>query len=177
MSITVVDSKKIYSNEHASVLVDKLSVSNFEWEQVYIEKPYMDGVGVLPMDDDGVYLVSQYRHPVKKNLWQVIMGTLDAGESSNDAVLRELREEGGIISANLSQVGTIYAEPGICSQKTTIYIANDLSFGDSDLDKTEIRFKFKHFTFEEVGSMLLRREIVCGFTLSTFFLCRKKISL
>lgn len=176
MNITIVDSKKIYSNDHASVIVDKLSVSNFEWEQVYIEKPYMDGVGVLPVDDKGVYLVSQYRHPIKKNIWQVIMGTLDEGESSNDAALRELREEGGITGANLSMVGTLYAEPGICSQKTTIYIASDLFFGDPEFDKIEINLKIKHFTFEEVGSMLLRNEIVCGFTLSTFFLCRKKIS-
>lgn len=175
MSITIVDSKKIYSNDHASVIVDKLSVSNYEWEQVYIEKPYMDGVGVLPVDDKGIYLVSQYRHPIKKDLWQIIMGTLDAGESSNDAALRELREEGGITGANLSQVGTMYAEPGISSQKTTIFIAKNLFFGDSDFDKTEINLKIKHFTFEEVGSMLLRNEIVCGFTLSTFFLCRKMI--
>lgn len=177
MRLKVVNSRSIYGNPHAIVRVDTLAKNDLEWEQVFIEKPYLDGVAVLPVDDKGIYLLNQYRHPIKRAIWQTIMGTLDQDETPVMAALRELREEGGIVRANLSQVGTIYAEPGICSQKTTIYLATNLVFGQTDPDQTEIDIKLKHFLFQEMDEMLQNGEIVCGFTLSTFFLLRNKLIL
>src|SRR5262245_38459687 len=51
-------------------------------------------VVVLPMQDaDHVVLVRQYRHSVRRYLWELPAGGLNEGESAESAAARECEEE------------------------------------------------------------------------------------
>src|SRR5688572_28081968 len=55
-------------------------------------------VGIVALDDDrNVVMVHQYRHPVKRRLWELPAGLLDMGdEPAHETAARELMEEAGL---------------------------------------------------------------------------------
>lgn len=80
-------------------------------------EPVPDGMfhlvcGVLVRHTDGTYLLMQ-RDPRKINggMWEATAGgSALAGETPAECAIRELREETGIISENLVEVGTVTDE-------------------------------------------------------------------
>lgn len=89
---------------------------------------HRDAVAVLALDDaDRVLLLSQYRHPVGKVLWELPAGLLDVpGESGLEAAARELGEEADLRADRWSQLAEFYATPGSSSQLITVYLARGL---------------------------------------------------
>src|SRR5690348_12345731 len=53
-------------------------------------------VVVLPVLPDGrILLIEQYRHATRQNLWELVAGRMDPGETPKEAAARELIEETG----------------------------------------------------------------------------------
>lgn len=176
----VVSSKSIYKNKYTEVKVDRLRRNNFNWEQVYFVKPNKYGVGVLPVDNTGIYLVYQYRHASKTFLWQLPMGMIDEGKTEIETAKHELLEEAGIQAKKFTRIGSLIAEPGVIYQEEIIYVAEHLIIGKNQPEKNEVGMKVKHFTYKELGQMVQNGKLKCGFTLgglmllnNTFFKSQK----
>ncbi len=176
-TLKIINSEKIYHNKHADVIVDTLAFKGKQWEQVYIQKPFKDAVGILPIDEKGIYLVKQYRHPIGEDLWQIIMGSLEKNYSPLQTAQIELKEEAGIYADNLSVIGEIFADPGISSQKTTIFLAEGLHFTTPTPSFTEMNIELKHFTYNQINDMIKNNDISCGYTLSALLLTHKHTKL
>ena len=72
-----------------------------------------DYVAVLAVTPDGlIALVRQYRPCVEDFTWEFPAGTLDAGETAEDAARRELFEETGLQAASLLNLGCFYPDTG-----------------------------------------------------------------
>jgi 8-oxo-dGTP pyrophosphatase MutT (NUDIX family) len=86
-------------------------------------------VAVLVFNDVGeIALVHQYRHPMGEKLWEIPAGTLDVeGEEPLEAAQRELLEEIGYTAAKWAELVKIAASPGFTDERTTIYLASDLT--------------------------------------------------
>ena len=166
-------SKSIYKNKYTEVLVDTLKLDGHEWEHVYLIKPNKKGVGVIPLDAEGIYLVNQYRHPIRSFLWQLPMGMIDIGMSEEETVRQELLEEAGFKAKHLTRIGSFFAEPGVIDQEQVVYVAEKLKAVEQKPEETEVGMKVKHFTFAEINSMILNGELQCGFTLSSLLLFNK----
>src|SRR5579883_2605726 len=68
---------------------------------------------VVAVDGDGsIVLVRQYRHPTGETLLETPAGSLDPGESPEQAVNRELAEETGFRAREVIPIGTFYLAPG-----------------------------------------------------------------
>ncbi|MBO7302720.1 MAG: NUDIX hydrolase [Clostridia bacterium] len=124
-------------------------------------------VCVIPITSEGeVICVRQYRYAIGKPLIEIPAGKLDSiDENPDDAVRRELREETGAISGKLTFLGLYYGSPALLSEKIYMYLAEDLSFGDTDLDVDEFLEVVK-IPLPTLVDMVLSGEIEDGKTQS-----------
>lgn len=86
-------------------------------------------VAVMVEDaEQRIYLVRQYRHPVRRELWEPPAGLLDvANEDPLVAAKRELAEEADLTAANWHVLADLYTSPGGSSEAIRIYAASDVA--------------------------------------------------
>jgi ADP-ribose pyrophosphatase len=84
-------------------------------------------VAIVALDDaDNILLVRQFRKPVEKELLEIPAGGIDPGETPEDAVRREMREETGFLPRKVAKLGGFYSSPGFCTEYLHLYLAGDL---------------------------------------------------
>jgi len=84
-------------------------------------------VAIVALDDaDNILLVKQFRKPVEKELLEIPAGGIDPGETPEDAVRREMREETGFLPRKVAKLGGFYSSPGFCTEYLHLYLAGDL---------------------------------------------------
>lgn len=85
-------------------------------------------VAVVAVDESGrVVLIEQYRHPLRRRLWEIPAGLMDVvGEPPLAAAQRELVEEAGLEAENWSVLVDLAPSPGFCNEAIRIYLATGL---------------------------------------------------
>ena len=121
-------------------------------------------VVIVPVEDDGrLVLVKQYRAALDRDLWEFPAGSLDAGESPDDAARRECEEEIGRAPERVERLGAWFATPGYCDEEMIFYRVSGLRVPPPDSphhpDEDE-NITASAFSMAEVRAMLRRGEIV-----------------
>jgi ADP-ribose pyrophosphatase len=73
-----------------------------------------------------VILIRQYRHAVKRWLWEIPAGLRHLQEPPRKAAARELREETGYGARYWRLLGSFLSSPGFCEESIRIYLAQAL---------------------------------------------------
>ena len=86
---------------------------------------------VIPVLDDDVLMVRQYRTPVAQVVLELPAGTLDrmpdgSVEDPDDAAPRELAEETGYRARTWRSLGRFWSAPGFTEEQMHLYLATDL---------------------------------------------------
>ncbi|MFH7598511.1 NUDIX hydrolase [Streptomyces racemochromogenes] len=91
-------------------------------------------VCVLALDGEGrVLVINQYRHPVRRRLWELPAGLLDVpGENPLHAAQRELYEEAHVKAGEWRVLTDFYASPGGSDEAVRIFLARDVSDADGE---------------------------------------------
>jgi 8-oxo-dGDP phosphatase len=91
-------------------------------------------VGVVALDDEGRMLtLRQYRHPVRRLLWELPAGLLDKpGEHPLEAAKRELYEEAHLQAAEWRVLVDYFNSAGTADEATRIYVARGVSAADGE---------------------------------------------
>lgn len=117
------------------------------------------GVCILALDEaQNALLVSQFRSPYKKVLRELPAGKLEHGEDPAQAALRELREETGAVPGRFTSLGELYPSPGYCGEIIRLYLAQDLTFTDTDPDEDEF-LSLERVPFSTLVEEILRGDI------------------
>ena len=96
------------------------------------------GVVILPVDGEGnVTLVRQFRYAHNKVLLEAVAGKLERGEEPYPAAKRELKEETGLSAGKWTFLGAIETSPGFLTEVLYLYLAQELTEGETDLDEGE----------------------------------------
>ncbi|MCK6554402.1 NUDIX hydrolase [Candidatus Binatia bacterium] len=94
---------------------------------------------VVALDAAGhVTLLHQFRHAAGGFIWEIPAGKLDDGEPPLDCAARELREEAGLVAADLVLLGSIVTAPGFCDERIHLFLARDLSPAEQELEADEV---------------------------------------
>ncbi len=115
------------------------TVDSFEFEREYIVHP--GAVTVVPVDDHSItYALWQFRAPLGKEIFEVCAGKRDVdGEPPHVTAARELQEELGFTASQIIHIGSFFNSPGICDEKTEIYLALGLQKTDTSPQSPEER--------------------------------------
>lgn len=128
------------------------------------------GAAVLPILADGrVLLIRQYRAPLGGMLWEIPAGRLDAGETPEACVRRELQEEAGYRAGRLERLGAMLTAPGFCDEMVHLYLATELETVPRAPEEDEY-IEPVPLSLAEAMTMLRRGEIVDGKTQLALFL-------
>ena len=115
------------------------------------------GVCVLALDGENqALLVRQFRYPYMQELRELPAGKREYGEDPREAAVRELREETGAVAGKFQSLGELYPSPGYCGEIIRMYLAQDLRFGETDLDEDEF------LTLERIPFSQLVQEVMDG---------------
>jgi ADP-ribose pyrophosphatase len=165
--IKTLRSETRYTGRVFSLIVDEVEYASGN-HAVREVAAHPGGAAVVPLFDDGtVMLVHQYRYPVKKELFELPAGKLDAGEDPKLCAARELEEETGYIAGSLKKLTEIYTSPGFCNEQLHIYLATGLTKSSSgqQLEEGELDLTIHRVPLEQVVAMIEQGEIVDGKTI------------
>ncbi len=128
--------REIYRGRILRVREDTVRLPNGrEGKREVAEHP--GGVGILALDGDDVLLVRQYRYVFSRVLTEIPAGKRESGEAPFVTAQRELLEEIGASAGKWTELGTLIASPGCYGEVLYLYMAQELTFGETHLDEDE----------------------------------------
>lgn len=120
-------------------------------------------VAILALNDRRqILMIRQYRHPVRKYLWEIPAGLLDVpGETLEAAAKRELIEETSHDATALEHLISFHPSPGGNSETITVFLATGVQPISSDYEATgeESDMQVRWIDFDEALKSVLASEI------------------
>lgn len=153
-----VSSEKVFEGRIIKVKVDKVEMPDGSTStRELVEHP--GGVGIVAVtDNDEIILVKQYRKPLDKVIYEIPAGKLDPGEHHRTCGIRELEEETGLSANVFEYMGFIYPSPGFTDEVTHVYLAKELTQGETHPDDDEF-LDVEKVPFERALKMVIDGEI------------------
>ena len=114
-------------------------------------------IPILP--DSRVLMERQYRYAHGRVMLEIPAGKLNTkDEPPLEAAKRELREETGATADKYTYLGSIAPSPALLDEVIHIYMAEGLSFGESQLDDGEF-LDVVYYTLDQLFEMVMNGEI------------------
>ncbi|MDR2770785.1 MAG: NUDIX hydrolase [Clostridiales Family XIII bacterium] len=118
------------------------------------------GVAVAALTSDGrMPMVRQFRKSAEAAMLEVPAGKTEQGETDLCAVAaRELKEETGYTAGRLEYLMAFYTSIGYSTEKLHLYLATDLTPGETDFDENEAIDNYA-YSPDELLEMIANGEI------------------
>ena len=142
--VRTLSSREVYRNPWIRVREDAVRLADGS-TGVYgvIEKPHF--ALVLPHEDDGFWLVEQFRHPLGRRVWEFPQGTL-------------------------RRLGHLDLAPGMSTQEFDVWLATDLVQGPVDREPTEADMVHAFVPEERLRVMVAEGRFTDGPSLAAYSL-------
>ena len=172
MSIRVLSSREVYRNKWLRVREDQVERSNGA-RGIYgvVEKD--DCAIVLPIEGNTIYLIEQFRYTVLERCLELPQGGWEtAGVNPEELARGELREETGLVAANMTYLGAIWIAYGFTHQKQYVFLATGLVPSNAHPDPEEHDLVLRTASIAEFEEMLLNGTIRDASTVAAWGLYR-----
>ena len=161
---TTIHQGKVFELIRENVTLENGTTTDVE----FIEHP--GATAVIPfLDDKRIVLLKQYRHALKKTIWEVPAGTRDPREEIISCAKRELIEETGYSAGQWHRLGEITPVPGYSNERIHIFLATGLQPAEQHLDEDEI-IKVQEVEFKDAMDMIGKGEIQDAKSIAGLFL-------
>ncbi len=129
--------RRVYDGKVVNLRVDTVGGNGGKPHEVeVVEHAQAVAVIVRPRPDQ-LLLVRQYRHPLRREHWEVVAGGMNPGESPEDAAVRELREETGYRARRVERLWSAYTAPGFCEELIHFCVVEGYEIGVPEPDDDE----------------------------------------
>ena len=116
-------------------------------------------IGIIPLDEDNnTWLVGQYRYGPDCYSWEIPMGGGALDIDPLESAKRELKEETGLIAKNWQELMKLHTSNSVTDERGIVYIARDLSQGETAFEETE-ELLIKKLPLDEAVERVLSGEI------------------
>jgi 8-oxo-dGTP pyrophosphatase MutT (NUDIX family) len=135
-----------------------------EFKAVVLESPdWVDVVALTPQKK--IVVVCQYRFGIGRNTVEIPAGIIEPGETHDQAVKRELREETGYTAKSWKYLGWVETNPAFMNNICHQWLALDaVKTSEVDLDLSE-NIVIDEYTIDEVCKAIKLERMRNSFTL------------
>ncbi len=170
----IVNSKIIHSTPWIEIIEDKCLSDTKDLTYTYSRRVDEGPLIIAEDKDQNLWLVRQYRHPIKKIIWQFPAEGKYKDESWEQAARRGLEEELQFKAEKWFDLGQFYVDPGGLDQKYHAFLASGLTktqssnfhHDDEEVENLEVQ----SFSREEIDDLIKTGELCDNWTLSGLFL-------
>jgi len=152
--------ERVYDGKVFDVDRDKVRMPNGRTVTVDVVR-HPKSVVLIPVPEPGhVVLIRQYRYAVNAFLWELPAGSVDKGESPEQAARRECHEEIGRVPATIVRMAAMFPTPGYCDEEMVFFRVSGLEEPTeaAALDEDE-DIEARTFELREAREMIRRGEI------------------
>ena len=154
------DSERVFKGKVFSIDRDRVKMPNGRAVTVDVVRHSRSVVLVAVPEPGKVILVRQYRYAVNAFLWELPAGSVDEGESPEEAARRECHEEIGLIPSTIVRLSAMYPTPGYCDEEMVFFRLSGLEKTDEKaaVDEDE-DIEAKVFELRDARDMVRSGEI------------------
>ncbi len=135
-------------------------------------------IGIIPVDSDlNTWIVGQYRFTLNEYSWEIPMGGGPKNKPPLESARRELKEETGITAYKWENVLKIHTSNSVTDEVGFVFLATELSFGESQLEDAESDLILKKLPFEEALKMVETSQITDSISQSGIFKVARLLNL
>jgi ADP-ribose pyrophosphatase len=154
------ESERVFTGKVFSVDRDRVRMPNGRTVTVDVVR-HSRSVVLVPVPAPGkVILVRQYRYAVNAFLWELPAGSVDEGESPEEAARRECHEEIGLVPSTIVRLSAMFPTPGYCDEEMVFFRLSGLEKTDekAEVDEDE-DIESKVFDLADARDMIRNGEI------------------
>jgi ADP-ribose pyrophosphatase len=176
MTIRQLSSRVMYRNLWMTVREDEIERSNGT-RGIYGVVEKCDGAIVLALDEQSIYLVEQYRYPVRAKSLEFPQGSLETNDVDPAEIARkELQAETGLLAEKLECLGEIHIACGFTNQRTFAFLATGLSQSVGRRDPEEHDLAVRKVSLGEMEQLVRDNMIKDAQTLAAWALYQTRLS-
>lgn len=159
-----ITSRQVYDNPWLAVREDRVIRPDGETGIYSVVHFKNIAVGVLPIEEEHIYLVGQYRYPLEQYSWEIPEGGCPIGEEPLRAAQRELGEETGLEARNWRMLGEAYLSNSVTDEYAVWFLATGLVPGEQQPEGREA-LNVRRLPLREVLAMALDGRITDALSL------------
>jgi ADP-ribose pyrophosphatase len=123
-------------------------------------------MAIIPFDKNGdTWLVGQFRYALNEYSWEIPMGGGPIGSDFLESAKRELKEETGLMADKWTELLKIHTSNSVTDEVGVVYLAEDLTQGETEFEETEI-LQIRKLPFKEALEMVMSGEITDSISLA-----------
>jgi len=154
-----ISSKSLLDHQRLKVVEDTVELPDGRLSDYVRHAPsHTESVAIIAVNTKGEVLVQlEYSHPPAKVMWQLPGGSMEAGETVEEAALRELAEESGYAAKQIVRLGYFYVHNRLSDKRQYIVLCQDLFKKKLQEDADEF-IETYWLTMEEVKQKITTNE-------------------
>ncbi len=158
--------KQVYENPWIS-LTEYQVINPGGGEGIYGKVHFKNlAIGIIVLDEYyNTWLVGQYRYSPDQFSWEIPEGGGPLAEDPLVSAKRELLEETGITAGSWMEIQRMHLSNSVSDELSIIYLARELSFGESNPEETE-QLTIRKMPFYDAYDMVLNGEITDSVTVA-----------
>ena len=155
MTERTLSSESVFTNRVFSVRSDRVRLPHGPEATLHIIR-HPPSVVLLPMPDPShIILARQYRYAINQWTWELPAGSVNLGETPEQAAVRECHEEIEKIPRQIERLGKFYPTPGYCDELMIFFRLTELMepdrFAKADDDED---IEARLFTLDEASQLV-----------------------
>jgi 8-oxo-dGTP pyrophosphatase MutT (NUDIX family) len=153
-TITTLSSREVYRNPWMRVREDEILRSNGT-KGFFGVAEKDDAAIIIPIDHGRVWLVEQYRYTIQERAIELPQGGWEMVVENPEELARgELKEELGLVTAEMTYLGWLWIAYGFLRQKQHVFLATGLTETEKEPDPEEHDLQIHCVPVEEFEEMV-----------------------